>query len=350
MQRTETTRRHFILALAATGAPVTAAATTVLRVLAWPGYADPDVVKSFEHKNGVKVELTYVDTDVVLWQKLGKNQGRDFDVFAVNTAELQRYLRSGLVMALDVGALPNLARQQPAFRDLAAIPGIVHGGKTFGVPYAFAEMGLIYDRQQLTGPPDSIQALWDPRYQGKVLAYNGGVHNFALAAQSLGLASPFRLSESNWVPTVERLIALRRNAAGFYNDPEESAALFKRHRVALMFANYGNQQLQLIRAQGVDAGYAIVREGALAWLDCWVVTAGTRHPEAAYDWINHMLEPGPSQVLAGRHGLGNTTLAPTGIGQTDRRIWLEPVESEERRNRLWARILSGDRLNKVLAA
>jgi putative spermidine/putrescine transport system substrate-binding protein len=350
MQRTAHNRRQFCLALAATGSSLAAGATAVpLRVLAWPGYADPDVVQSFEQQHGVKVEVTYVDNDVVLWQRINRSQGRNFDVFAVNTAELQRYIRRGLVVALDLALLTNLPRQQPAFRDLRAIAGLVHDGKTFAVPYAYAEMGLIYDRQQISTAPDSIQALWDPAYQGKVIAYNGGAHNFALAAQSLGLASPFRLAESNWQPAVERLIALRRNAAGFYSEPDESVALFKRHRAALMFANYGNQQLQLTRAAGLDVGYAIPKEGALAWLDCWAITAGARHPQLAHAWINHLLDTQASQVLTQRHGLASTLQLTAKAGQVERRIWLEPVENEERRNLLWERIVSGDRLNKVLA-
>ena len=182
-----------------------------------------------------------------------------------------------------------------------------------------------------------------------MIAYTGWVHNFALAAQSLGLASLFRLAEANWAPAAERLIALRRNSAGFYNEPDESVALFKRHRAALMFANYGNQQFQLTRAAGLDVGYAIPREGALAWLDCWAITAAARQPVVAHAWINHLLDSQASQVLTERHGLANTLATTAQTGQTARRIWLEPVENEERRNQLWQRILSGDRLSKVLA-
>ncbi len=52
-------------------------------------------------------------------------------------------------------------------------------------------MGLIYNRRQFDAPPQSIAALWDARYRGKVLIYNSGSHNFSLAAQVLGKDSPF---------------------------------------------------------------------------------------------------------------------------------------------------------------
>lgn len=76
------------------------------------------------------------------------NQGRDFDVFVVNTAELQRYIRQDLVVPIDRKAIPNLARQLPRFRDRRSVPGVEREGKLYAVPYTYSEMGLIYDPQQ----------------------------------------------------------------------------------------------------------------------------------------------------------------------------------------------------------
>ena len=289
-----------------------------------------------------------IDSDVDLWQKISQHQAQDFDVFAVNTAELQRYIRQNWVQPIPTASVANLSRQLPRFQNRVAIPGLVHGGMTYAIPYTYAEMGLVYDRQQIKQPPTSIAALWDTRYQGKVIAYNGGTHNFALAALALGLPSPFHLAESQWPQAVERLIALRRNAGGFYTQPEESLALFKSRHAALLFANYGRQQEVMFRAAGLDVGYVIPKEGALAWLDCWAITRGARNLALAAAWINYLLEPEPGQVLVQRQGLANTTSASPEYRAEDRLVWLEPVESEERRNRLWSRIVSGDRASKVL--
>jgi putative spermidine/putrescine transport system substrate-binding protein len=327
-----------------------ARAAQALRVLAWPGYADADIVQGFERATGVRVDVTIIDSDEVMWQRVSQNNAQDFDVFAVNTAELQRYIRRGLVVGIDTAALPNRARQLPRFRNLAAIPGLVHRDKTFGVPYAYGEMGLIYDRQQVKPAPESIQELWNPRWHGKVVGYDGGTHSFSLAALALGLKSPFNLTQAQWPLAVDRLIALRRNAAGFYTQPEESVALFRNRQAALLFANYGSQQLKLLQAAGADVGYVIPREGALAWLDCWAITRGARDVGLAQHWIDHMLGAEAGQVLVTRQGLNNTIAEPVAGRPGDPLVWLEPVESEERRNRLWSRILSGDRAAKVLAS
>ena len=320
-----------------------------LRVLTWPGYADPDLVRMFEQRTGSKVEVTIIDSDEVMWQKLNHNQGEDFDLFAVNTAELQRYIQAGLVVPIDTQGIPNTARQLPRFQNLKGIPGLVQGNRVYGIPYTYSEMGIIYDRQQVNEPPTSIRALWDPRYRGKVLLYNGSTHNFSLAAMVLGDQTPFHLGDREWPAAVEQLIALRRNAQGFYSQPEESVEMFTTGRATLMFANYGSQQLKLLKAAGVDVGYAIAKEGALAWLDCWAITRSAKNVGLAHAWINFFLEPQPGETLLARQGLANTTSESASLRSQDKLKWLEPVENVDRRARLWDRILAGDRASKVLA-
>lgn len=313
-----------------------------LRVLAWPGYADPDIVKAFEQRFKVSVQVTIVSSDENLWERISARRGADFDVFAVNTAELKRYLDAGLVVPLNLASIPNIAQQQPRFRDRRAIPNIARGSDVYAVPYTYSEMGLIYDRQQIKTPPNSIGALWDPRYKGRVLAFDTGGHNFSIAALSMGLPNPFQLDEAAYQQAVMRLIELRRNVLTFYSLPEESVQLFRDHKVALLFANYGTQQVQQLKKAGADIGYVIPKEGALAWLDCWTVTRGAKNKALAEAWIDYMLEKPVGRALTERQGLANT-VDPTSLDEQKNKIlWLEPVEDAARRSALWARIVSGD--------
>jgi putative spermidine/putrescine transport system substrate-binding protein len=323
-----------------------AAAQPVLRVLAWPGYAEAEVVKSFEQRHAVRVELTVVTADASLWDKINSH---NYDVFAVNAAELQRYLAANLVQPLQPDAIPNTHKQLARFRDLAAIPGLMRNGKAYAIPFTYAQMGLIYDRKQFSSPPRSIDALWDKRYRGKVIAYDGGTHNFSLAAQSLRLASPFRIAPGDFPRAAQRLIELRRNALAFYTQPEEAAHLFMQHGAALMFANYGMQQVHLLKEAGADIGYVIPQEGALAWLDCWSITRDARDIRLAQDWIDHLLDEQASRLLVERQGLSNT-LSDERNGQPEGKpVWLQPPEDTAWREKLWSRIRSGDRLSRVLA-
>jgi putative spermidine/putrescine transport system substrate-binding protein len=278
----------------------------------------------------------------VLRRKLAENQGGNFDLIAANTAEIEHYIAQQLLQPLQPARITNTTRQLWRFRDYPKIPGITQGGKVYAIPYTYSDMGLIYDRNQFASPPDSITTLWDPRYQGRVLAFNGSSHNFSLASQARG-RDPFRIASDDFAQIGEQLIALRRNVLTFYALPEEAVSLFREHQVALLFANYGRQQLKQLRDAGADVGYVIPREGALAWLDCWAISRGARDLALAEAWIDFSLEPPMSHALVERQGLSNTLEEPTDADQPGRLVWLRPVEDAERRARLWERILSGER-------
>lgn len=316
-------------------------AQETLRVLTWPGYADPDLVKVFEQQNQVRVEVSYVSSDDVLRQKIGAYRGADFDVFAANTAEMQYYIESKLILPLRLSNIPNTANQLARFREVRKIPGLTRDGETYAIPYTYSEMGLIYDRQQFEQAPTSLASMWDTRYCGKVLMFDGSSHNFSIAAL-VSHGKPFQIQEKQFPQVLQQLIALRRNVLTFYALPEESVELFRKHKAALMFANYGTQQLKLLRDAGADVGYVIPSEGALAWLDCWAVTRGVKNRELAERWINYMLDKKVSSELSKRQGLSNTLEAGSAAKESDKIIWLEPVEDDQRRATLWARIISGD--------
>ena len=318
-------------------------AEALLRVLAWPGYADPDVVKAFEQRYKARVEVTFVDSDEGLWSRMNAKEGPRFDVLAANTAEMQRYYAAGLLKPLDATSLPNLARQLPRFRQRQRIPGLEQLGVLYAVPFTYSTMGIIYDKRQFASPPDSMNVLWDPRFRHKVLDFNGGQHNFSFSALASGIEHPFRLSNDERARLTRRLIDLRRNVLTFYNLPEEATELFVRHKGAVMFGNYGTQQLNSLRRAGADVGYALPKEGVLAWLDCWAMTRFAADPMLAQQWINYMLEPSVSSLLPKRQGLANTLVESEDLQDKAKVLWLQPVEDAGRREALWQRIMAGDR-------
>ncbi|WP_427978359.1 extracellular solute-binding protein [Agarivorans sp.] len=331
------------------GLSVNAAATETvdLRILTWPGYADADVVAKFEARYQVKLKVSYITNDDDMWQRMQGNQAADYDVFAVNTAELQRYIDQQLAVPISPENIPNLVKQLPRFKPLSTIPGIVREQKLYAIPYTYSEMGLIYNLNYFVEPPRSWRVLWDRQYQAKILAYDGSAHNFSLAALASGLNNPFQLDPQQFADASQRLVELRRNVLTFYKSPEQAQQLFEQEDIALLFANYGTQQLKMLRDSGAAVGYTIPQEGALAWLDCWAIAKGVKNKSLAEKWINYSLEPWVSQQLTLRQGLANTVVLEPHALAEDKIIWLQQVEDQQQRSQYWQKIISGKQIDKV---
>lgn len=331
----------YFLAMICMAGPNWGHAKETLKILAWEGYADTEIVDEFEHRFKVTVELSYANSDDDLWYKIN---GGGYDVFAVNTAELQRYIEQGLSVPITLDHIPNHARQLPRFQDLNAIPGLVRQDKIYAIPYTYSEMGLIYNRKLVKEIPRSMSAMWDPDYRGRVLAYNASNHNFSLLGLLMEPQNPFQMSDTELERAARELVKLRRNVLTFYSTAEEAATLFSEYDIALIFGNYGTQQLKALRDAGADIGYIIPQEGALAWLDCWAISRDAKKPELAEKWIDYTLEKSASERLTTQHGLANTITSFPNSNLGGKLIWLEPLRNPGKRKALWDRIISGETL------
>jgi putative spermidine/putrescine transport system substrate-binding protein len=309
-----------------------------LRVMAWQGYADDDWVKEFQDQSGATAKVVFIGTDDEIWAKIKGSEGKDFDVFAVNTAQLQRYIDGNLTTPHDLAKLPNQKEVLPRFRDLSKVKGVMRDGKVHSIPFCFDSIGLIYDKDKVSPAPDSFEILWDPKYKGKILAYDNGEHNFSFTALTLGIEDPFHLTDEQMAKVKEKLIALKQNVLSFYTTPDEALQLYKNNDVALIWANYGQQQVKAMKDAGANIEYVNPKEGALAWLDTWAMTSGVQDVDLAEAWVNFLLQKKIGQQLSERTGFGNTVVETGSAGANDKLVWLDFVEDPTKRSDLWNEI------------
>lgn len=306
-----------------------------LRVLAWDGYADADWVKEFTATTGIGVDVVFIGSDDEVWAKIKGSEGKDFDIFAVNTAQLQRYINADLVSPIDVSLLPNQKDVLPRFRDLEAVGGVTKDGKVYGIPYCFDSIGLIYDADKVKPAPTSMSVLWDPAFQGKILAYDNGEHNISFTALMLGYKDPFNLTDDQLETVKAKLVELKRNVLSFYTTADEAQQIYNSNDIALIWANYGQQQLKALQNSGAHVSYTNASEGALAWLDNWVISKGVRDEAAAHQWINFMLSKKIGEELSARTGFGNAAVETGSASANDKLIWIADVEDPLKRSDIW---------------
>lgn len=328
----------FALAAPAILRTTSALAAKQLRVMAWDGYADEDWVKEFQEQTGSTANVVFIGTDDEIWAKMKGSDGKDFDVFAVNTAQLQRYIDASLTTPLDLAKIPNQKSVLPRFQDLSKVKGVMRDGKLHSIPFCFDSIGIIYDKAKVNPAPDSFATFWDPKYKGKILAYDNGEHNFSFTALTLGIEDPFHLSADQMAKIKEKLIALKGNVLSFYTTPDEALQLFKSNDIDLIWANYGQQQVKAMKDAGANIGYVNPKEGALAWLDTWAMTSGVQDKDLAQAWINFLLQKKIGEQLSQRTGFGNTVVESGSAGANDKLVWLETVEDATKRSDLWNEI------------
>jgi putative spermidine/putrescine transport system substrate-binding protein len=132
-----------------------------------------------------------------------------------------------------------------------------------------------------------------------------------------------------------KLVDFKKNVLSFYTTADEAQQIYQNNDVALIWANYGQQQLKALQKIGAHVAYVNPSEGALSWLDNWAMTSGVKDKAAAEKWVNFLLQKKIATELSDRTGFGNTVVASGSANESDKLVWLETVEDPLKRSDLW---------------
>ncbi|HEX9189509.1 MAG TPA: extracellular solute-binding protein, partial [Vicinamibacteria bacterium] len=277
-----------LVGLAVLGAPfvMTArdaggASSRELNLFIWSNYIAPETVARFETRHGVKVNVDLYDSNEALLAKLqAGNAG--YDVICPSDYSVQVLLAQGLLRPLDHSALPHLANLDPSFLDRPYDPGNVHS-----VPYFWGTTGIAYDRSKVRERVDSWNALWDPRYAGRILMLDDAREVFGAALKrrghSLNTTDETLLAEAR--DDVRRQKALVRA----YNSSNFEDVLLSGD---VWLAHGWNGQFARAMDQNPDIAYVVPKEGSTLFIDNLAIPRDAAHADLAHAFIDFTMEAG----------------------------------------------------------
>jgi spermidine/putrescine-binding protein len=138
----------------------------------------------------------------------------------------------------------------------------------------------------------------------------------------------------------QKLIDLRGNLLTYYGSIDEGTTVWTENDVVLMYSMGEDNYKRLIK-KGYDVGYAIPEEGAPGWLDSMTISAGAENVDAAYDWINFVMQARIGADMSKKYGFGSTTSREGDLNYSDKLIWIRPPESLPKRQQVFNEVRSG---------
>ncbi len=320
-----------------------------LKILAWPGYCNEKAIHKFESTYNASVNITYVNSDDQLHNHLNSNV--IYDVVAMNSAELKHFSEKDALQPIDLSLIPNAINLQDRF-SIKQPNAFTSEKATFGIPFTYSSMGIIYKPKPNTPPPNSWAVFWQKEHENSGLIYDGSSHNVSLATLYANLSPPLKITQENYVDIIQHLVALRINSYAVYQSIEEASDLFENSSAHYMFANFGTQQLHDLKKRGLNVSYTIPKEGALAWLDSWVIPSNATQFTLAHNWINTLLDPETAHYLEETEGLGVTTIFAQNKLRSDQKLhWVSAPDKPQLRAKIWNLVYEGynaDTISKLV--
>lgn len=263
---------------------VTAVQADEIRVLNWQGYGtDADwAIKAFTDATGNTVVHEYFTSEQEMLTKLRTNPGA-YDVVLINSAFTGQAQSEGLIAALDTTKIPNFKDVAP---NLASNPDLNPDGALYGMPWTWGLTSIAVNNADFPTPPTSLSVLWDPAYKGRVSIRDDGLEAVQFTAMALG-------QDMNNITDLDavkaKLTALMPQIKTYWSSENDWNQAMAAGDFAV--ATYWSGSASRSISKGLPITFVVPDEGAIGWLDGLSIPASSTHQDAAYAFLNWMIDP-----------------------------------------------------------
>ena len=248
----------------------------------WDGYMAPDAVEQFNNSTGNSAELVLHATNEEIMGKLLASKGKGYDLVFVSSPFAEILHNLGLAEELDHSKLPNMSNLYDQAMNLEH-----DKGNQFSVPYAWGTTGLCYRSDLVAGTPDSWLDLLQPSDDLAKKTTMLSTDRWLLGAGQLAKGYSVNETDAGKMAEVRDLLIEAKRTLLAYDDTTFYSKLVSGEAELVQawdgWCNYGI-------GENSDIKYIIPREGSDLWVDTMVILKNSEHKDAAYAFVNYMLE------------------------------------------------------------
>ena len=276
-----------------------------VNIVAWAGYVengstDPKVdwVTDFEKSTGCKVNVKNGATsdDMVALMKTG-----EYDVVSASGDASLRLIYGGDVAPVNTKLIPNYA---DIFDNLKMQPWNSVDGVAYGIPHGRGANLLAYRTDIVKPAPTSWGAVFDANspYKGKITAYDSPIYIadaalYLMATQpDLGIKYPYALDQKQFDASVALLKEQKPLIGEYWGDYLKHVASLKSG--ATVLGTTWQVNINLAKGEGTKVEGIKPTEGSTGWSDTWMISSKSKHPNCAYQWMNHIASPAANAAVA----------------------------------------------------
>ena len=265
----------------------------------WAEYDDPKLFKRFTEELGPTTKIdVYASNEEAIAKLTAAAGSSGYDIVVPTGVFIPLMVETDLLEELDLSKIPNFSNLESVYADQPWDPGNAHS-----VCKDWGSTGWILDKKQISTPI----ATWQDFIDVAMGEASGNVSVLDAPNELAGLY--FWANGIDW--TTEETADLDAYEQFMVNEFAPHIKAFDSYPgVALTQGNYALSQVWNGDArQGLNAvdnpddyEWGLGAPETELWMDNWCIVKGATHPEAAYAWINFILDPANSLQDLEFHG------------------------------------------------
>lgn len=257
--------------------------TQSITVSNWAGYMAEDIGEQFTAATGSSMEVAEHATNEEIMAKLTAGGDSGIDVAFVSGQYAQALNEAGMLEPISTELVPNLTNLFPQATELG-----YDEGNEYSVPYTWGTTGICYRSDLVDEEPTSWNDILDPdpKYDGKITMLSTE-RWLALPAQK-ALGYSVNTTDDDELAEIQEVLIDAKDSLLGYDDTTFYEKLVSGEAVMTEawdgWCGYG-------MAENPDIKFVVPSEGSDLWVDTMVVLKGSENKEAAFAFINMLLEP-----------------------------------------------------------
>ncbi|MBN9630027.1 MAG: spermidine/putrescine ABC transporter substrate-binding protein [Actinobacteria bacterium] len=264
-----------------------------LNVYSWGDYDDPGNISAFQKASGVTVQLDSYGSNEEMIAKLGATRGTSgYDIVVPTGNYVPMMVANGLLQKLDHSRLKNLHNLEAAYTNQSW-----DRGNVYTVCKDWGTTGFAYDTNVITRPMTSWADFLDAAQ--KEASRNVAVLEDPWEVTSMYFAAngidPNTTDKAHLDAAEKYLVGTLAPHLKAFNSTAVTSGI-PEGTFALIQAFNGDARQGMLASGKIPANWKFVYPTPTAnlWMDTWALATGAQHPDAAYAFIDAILEPDAS--------------------------------------------------------
>ena len=300
------------LLLAGMGTALTGACgdDKALDLFTWSTWGEKGFMDEARAALGLELRSTFYSSSDEMMAKLRGGGTRIYDMIVPTQNYVLPAVRAGLIEPLDPARLTN---SRYVFDEFRESPQWRVDGDLYGVPFVWGANAMAFNRAE-TGDVDSLDALFDPKFSGRIAIRDEPEDTLAIAALKLGITEPYSMGENELQEVKKLLISQKPLVRAYYRNVADVQNMLASGEVVVAWTFLA--VVAPLRSAGIDIGWVWPKEGAIGWSESITPVKGTDKLDLVEEYANFTLSADYGEFMA-----RTTRYAPASQAAVDR---LEP--------------------------
>jgi len=269
-----------------------------LNLYIWSNYVNDKLIKRFEERYNVRVNIEYYSSNEALLAKL-QTGVVDYDLVMPSDYMIATFIKDGLLQPIDKSRLKNFDNLDPRFLNQSFDPN-----NEYSIPFAWGTSGIGYRKDKVKEEIKSWAAFWDPRFSGRISLLDDIRENFAVALKlkgySLNSTDPQQIAEAR------DLLLRQKPLVQTYDSATFDQLLLSGD--AWIVQGYSGQ-IARASQENPNIVYVIPQEGCTIWSDNLCIPRTASSPDLALLFIDYILEAESAAEVTNFSGFSSPNLA-----------------------------------------